>query len=260
MAYLMESASEGTRLKAKTDRQSVDEELSLAGLRTGMRALDAGCASGAVSVAMADQVGPSGRVVGLELSRERVREAKRDGESRSHLKFTQGSIDRLPFANGSFDFSLCRLVLEYIKNPQPFVDELVRVTKPGGRVALIDVDGYGAFHHPLEGPRKAAIDVVQKLLAGAGFDAYIGRKLFSLLRRAGLSDIDVHVRPYHLIAGAATEAQLSNWRYKLDTLGPSARKAIGPAWDEHAAAMIDHLKDPDTLTYSSLFVVSGVRA
>lgn len=259
MPYLMESSAEGTRLKAKTDRTLVTEELALAGLRRGMRALDAGCASGAVSLAMAETVGPEGSVLGLDLSLPRLREGRAEQSHGGALSFVQGAIERLPLRAQGFDFVVCRLVLEYVKEPLPLVRELVRVTRPGGRLVLIDVDGYGAFHHPLEGARKAAVEVVQQLLLRAGFDSFVGRKLYSFLRSVGFQEIDVHVRPYHLVAGAAPEAVLANWRYKLDTLAPAARKALGPQWDAHAAALLEHLRDPETLTYSALFIASGVR-
>ena len=264
MTYLMESSTEGARLKAKTDRAVVAEELRLCGLRTGDRALEAGCASGAVAEVVADLVGAQGRVLGVDRSEARLLEATASARLRAaaapaNLDYLRGDIAQLPLRTGGLDFVLCRLVLEYTRDPLPLVRELVRVTRPGGRVVLADVDGYGSFHHGLTAERQAAIDAVQGLLKKSGFDPFAGRKLFGMMRQAGVEKVEVHLRPYHLVAGAASEGVLSNWLYKLETLAPLGRKVLGAAWEGHAAAMMDHLRDPETLTYSVLFLAVGTR-
>jgi len=257
MPYLMESSSEGTRLRAKTDLRAVEEELRLTGLREGATALDAGCASGAVTSAMAALVGRTGRVYGLDLSHDRLLQAR---ESCGEARFLRGDLGHLPLSSGSVDYALCRLVLEYVPKPQPLVAELLRVTRPGGRVVLADVDGYGAFHHPLTEERRAAVETVGKLLERAGFDAFVGRKLYGFLRAAGADRIAVHVRPYHLKVGSADETTLANWSYKLKTLAKLGHHTLGvEAYDRAASALIDMLRDPEVLSYSTLFVVEGMR-
>ncbi|GAC1604536.1 MAG: hypothetical protein NVS4B10_17570 [Myxococcales bacterium] len=257
MPYLMESSSEGTRLRAKTDLRAVDEELGLTGLREGAIALDAGCASGAVTSAMAARVGSAGRVYGLDLSQDRLREAR---QACGAARFLRGDLQHVPLASGSVDYALCRLVLEYIPKPEPLVAELLRVTRPGGRVVLADVDGYGAFHHPLSEERRAAVETVGKLLAQAGFDAFVGRKLYGFMRAAGAERIQVHLRPYHLKVGMADEAAVANWSYKLRTLEPLGHRALGrEAWDRAASTLLGMLRDPDVLSYSTLFLVEGRR-
>lgn len=257
MAYLMESTSEGTRLKAKTDLRAVEEELTLTGLRQGQTALDAGCASGAVTSAMAARVGATGRVYGLDLSHDRLLQAR---GSCGQARFLQGDLGHLPLASASVDYALCRLVLEYVPKPQPLVAELLRVTRAGGRVVLADVDGYGAFHHPLTEERREAVETVGKLLARAGFDAFVGRKLYGFLRAAGAERIEVHVRPYHLKVGTADETTLANWSYKLRTLEKVGHQLLGrAAYDRAASTVIDMLRDPEVLSYSTLFVVEGTR-
>lgn len=257
MAYLMESPSEGTRLKAKTDQRAVEEELRLSGLRPGAVALDAGCASGAVTSVMSSIVGSEGRVVGLDLSSARLREARAGG---GRGAFVGGDLGKLPLASGTFDYVLCRLVLEYIPEPQPLVEELWRVTRPGGRVVLADVDGYGAFHHPLTEERRAALETISTLLERTGFDAFVGRKLYGFLRKTGAERIHVHLRPYHLKVGAADEATLANWTYKLQTLAKLGHRALGKdAYEAAAGAVLGMLRDPEVLSYSTLFIVEGVR-
>ena len=259
MAYLMESADEGTRLAAKTDRAIVDEELALTGLRTGTRALDAGCASGAVTLAIADRVGPTGVVTGVDLSAERLEEARlRLGD---RATFHCARLEQLPFEAGAFDYVMCRLVLEYAAQPQPIVDELARVCAPGGRVVLADIDGYASFHHPLAGERAEAIEAITALLRKTGFDPYVGRKLYAFARAAKLQNVRVHVRPYHVIAGPIDSIGLENWRYKLQTLAPLGHRELGAArYDAYVKALVELLLDEDAFTYSVIMLAVGDKA
>jgi SAM-dependent methyltransferase len=257
MAYLMESPSEGTRLRAKTDLRAVEEELELTGLCAGAVALDAGCASGAVTSALSALVGPGGRVYGIDLSQDRLGQAKATCPGATFLR---GDLGHLPLATASVDYALCRLVLEYIPEPQPLVSELVRVARPGGRVVLVDVDGYGAFHHPLTDERREAVQTIGTLLERTGFDAFVGRKLHGFLRAAGVERIAVHLRPYHLKVGSADSTTLSNWTYKLQTLAKLGHWALGrEAYERAAGTVLEMLRDPEVLSYSTLFLVAGTR-
>ena len=259
MTYLMESASEGTRLRAKTDAARVLDELISTGLAEGAVALDAGCASGAVTEVMAARVGPRGRVYGVDLSQERLAQARAQGTAGA--RFLRGDLARLPLADSCVDYALCRLVLEYVAEPKPLVAELLRVTRPGGRVVLVDVDGYGAFHYPLTEERRAAVETIAALLERAGFDAYSGRKLFHYLQSAGAREVEVQVRPYHLKAGAPDETFAANWTYKLRTLAKLGHWALGrDEYDRCAGVVLDMLHDPAVLSYSTLFLATGRRA
>jgi SAM-dependent methyltransferase len=254
--YIMESEREGARLTAKTDLAAVREELELTGLGPGARALDAGCASGAVTREMAARVGAAGRAVGVDFSIERLRLAAE--RPAANLRYLRATLGALPFPDGSFDYALCRLVLEYVREPAPLVAELVRVVAPGGRLVLADVDGYGLTHYPLTGERQRAIDALSGLLARTGFDPYVGRKLPSLLRQAGVPEVRVHVRPYHVVAGAVPTSTRCNWQYKLETLAPLGRQQLGDAYARHAACFLELLDDPTVFSYSTLILAEGL--
>ena len=73
--YLMEHPLEAERLELKTKREKILEELKLVPLHPGMDVLDVGCGTGAVTRILAERVSP-GRVVGLDLSKERLSVAR----------------------------------------------------------------------------------------------------------------------------------------------------------------------------------------
>jgi ubiquinone/menaquinone biosynthesis C-methylase UbiE len=205
---------------------------------------------------MADFVGERGHVCGVDFSEARVRLASTD--PRAHTHYVQSSLAQLPFSSGQFDYVLCRLVLEYVIDPMSVVRECVRVTNRGGRVVLADIDGYGASHYPVDDKAGEALAAIHAVLAQTGFDAYVGRKLFSFLRQAGCLTIRVHARPYHLIAGAADQVELDNWRYKLRTLAPIGYRILGrERYDRYVAEVLELLCDRDVFSYSTLIIAEG---
>jgi ubiquinone/menaquinone biosynthesis C-methylase UbiE len=112
--------------------------LALASPALGERVLDVACGTGLVSIEAARAVGPSGQVVGIDLSERMVEAAQtrlRD-RSLSNCKFSRMDAEALALADASFDVALCSLGLMYMPDPERALREMTRVLRPGGRVAL----------------------------------------------------------------------------------------------------------------------------
>jgi SAM-dependent methyltransferase len=117
---------------------------SLAGhfrLRPGMKLLDAGCGYGYCLRTYGQYCMPGGRLVGLDLERELIETARSQTEDEglgAVSRFTTGDIYGMPFPDDTFDISICHVVMCHLAEPEKALDELIRVTKPGGCVAVFD--------------------------------------------------------------------------------------------------------------------------
>jgi serine phosphatase RsbU (regulator of sigma subunit)/ubiquinone/menaquinone biosynthesis C-methylase UbiE len=160
-------------------------------LQPGQRVLDLGSGLGQLTRAMARQVQPDGLVVGIERAEDQLKEARRrarqSGSSIS-VEFRQGEAETLPLTHtewGSFDVVHARFVLEHLSDPQAVVRAMTRAVRPGGRIILED-DNHELLRlwppcPEVEALWQAYIDAWKQL----GNDPYVGRRLTTLLRRAG---------------------------------------------------------------------------
>jgi SAM-dependent methyltransferase len=99
------------------------------------RALDAGCGAGALAFALAPFVR---EVVGLDLSPELLEHARERAADVPNASFVEGDLTALPFAGAAFDLVGTLRTLHHVPRPELVVAELVRVTRPGGRLLVVD--------------------------------------------------------------------------------------------------------------------------
>jgi len=255
--YLMEDSREASRLEDKVDAAAWAERYARPHLFAGAEVLCAGCGPGAL-LRGASGIEPRLRGTGLDLSHARIEEAQRRSCGYPNLDFVQGDLQHLPLPDNSFDVTWCRHLIEYLPRKQQAVSELHRVLRPGGTLLLQDLDGQFLWHYPADEKLSRAVEQVLAALAPTGFDPCAGRKLFHLAKTAGFRDVLVTVEPYHLYAGAIAAEPLRQWSLKLDILRPQIVKLLGRAEaGEMISRFLDYLANPETLTYSVLFTVTG---
>jgi SAM-dependent methyltransferase len=261
MTYVMESEQELARLTAQGEADPVRERLLATGLRAGHVALDAGCGPGVVSRVLAELVGPAGRIVGIDLSHERIQEARRRAEGLSQLSFRESDVHNTGFEDESFDFVWSQFVFEYLSRPDLALQELVRVTRRGGKLVISDIDGAGLANWPFPIDLQHKVARLFDALRVTGFDVHAGRKMFHLFRSSGLTDVKVHVFPFYVIAGRADERTLIDWQVRFATAERVAAPAFGGVgpWRQFRDEYLALMNDPDTLKYAVVLVTEGVR-
>lgn len=260
LGYLMESPSEAARLQQKTDLSFAEANLKLAGLRPGMQSIDVGCGIGLLTMLMhelshrAKTVGVDGSAARIETARSLLSSA--DGG----IEFVNADVHKLPMGADSFDFAWSRFVFEYLPDPSLVLREMIRVTRPGGIVAVADLDAQLTNFHPQTVSTRRGMQEAFRLLGQDGFDPWMGRKLFSMFKANGMRYIKAAAVPYQTYcAGLPPDAQ-DNWRLKL--MAATARlSAIDPGghWNEFAVQVIGEMLRDDCFYYSTLIVVTGVK-
>jgi SAM-dependent methyltransferase len=134
-------------LQASIVRPITDRLLREAGLREGMRVLDLGCGPGDVCELVAEIVGPTGFVLGIDrlsetvaAARERYRKA-----GRTNIEFQASSVEAFE-TREPFDAAVGRLVLMHQPDPAAFIRAAVRHLRPGGIVAFHEMSFQHGFH------------------------------------------------------------------------------------------------------------------
>lgn len=122
----------------------------------GQKLLDAGCGAGDVARALAAAVGPSGEIVALDRSTATLTAARERDASSGVIRYVSGDVAALDFDDDSFDGVWCERVLQHVADADRSIAEFARVTRPGGRVCLLDTDW-----------SSLAFDGVDAVLAGS---------------------------------------------------------------------------------------------
>jgi ubiquinone/menaquinone biosynthesis C-methylase UbiE len=198
--------------------------LDVAGFRDGDFVLDAGCGSGSYLPLIQSRIGLNGRLVAMDFADENVDLLpQRFPEARALL----GSVLSLPFATASFDGAWCANVLQYFDDADLLVAlrEMARVVKPGGVVAVKDVDMTAwriSPAPPLLGAHLAEVCIRGADATVQSFGSLRGRELGLWLERAGLSDARQTAVPIEYRA-PLSQAAASLW---ADWLPYLARLAV----------------------------------
>ena len=162
---------------------------AIAALRSGEVLIDLGSGAGFDCLLAARQVGPDGRVIGIDMTHEMLAKA-RDNAARvgaANVEFRLGEIEHLPVADATGDVIISNCVINLVPDKAQVFREAFRVLKPGGRLAVADVVNV----NPL--PAELASD--QALLCGCVAGAATIAEIEDWLIAAGFTGIDIQVKP-----------------------------------------------------------------
>ena len=175
-------------------RRTADEAAGflLPHLTPGMRLLDVGCGPGSITQGLARRLAP-GQVVGVDLSRETLVSARAQAAALGlqNLAYEEASVYQLPFPDASFDVAYAHQVLQHLAEPGKALREMLRVVRPGGLVAVRDVDWGTASYWPDDPWIGRFVETHMKTWCRNGGEPRMGRHLRALFNAAALADIDV---------------------------------------------------------------------
>ncbi|KAF2070364.1 hypothetical protein CYY_008320 [Polysphondylium violaceum] len=127
----------------------------------GDKIIDLGCGAGKDLMALGAMTGETGEVVGVDLSQEMVNVASARVASQTHIRVIQGSADATPFPDNYFDRARCERLLQHVPKPSDFINEMTRVTKSGGKIAVTDPDWESSR---VSGPESAEFAAITKAI------------------------------------------------------------------------------------------------
>jgi SAM-dependent methyltransferase len=172
--------------------------LAARGLRAGWRCLEVGCGAGSIATWLADQVGPSGSVLAVDLDPRFL-----EGHGRANLDVRRCDVTRESLEPSSFDLIHARAVMEHIPERQQILARLVKALQPGGWLVIEDTDFGGAAASMIGRYMlpNALSDVCERMYLAAdalfvkrGAMGTFGPHLPQALTAAGLEDVlaEVH--------------------------------------------------------------------
>jgi ubiquinone/menaquinone biosynthesis C-methylase UbiE len=256
------SEGESARLQRQADELAPDSAalLDRVGLRPGQGAIDLGCGPRGILDLLAGRVSPGGRVVGLDADPAHTAMAATfvSGRKLSGVAIVTADARRTGLRSGSFDLVHARTLLANLPHPADVVAEMVRLARPGARVAVAEPD----TEHSLCYPPHPAFDRISQLFRVAfsrnGADPAIGRRVPELFRDAGLIDVKVESRTQMYPPGNSRRTVRLDlvlaMRPRIVEMGLASRQEL----DELDAAVRPHLEDPHTVIMSGLlFLVWG---
>lgn len=173
--------------------------IEAAGIRPGETVLDLGCGAGLDAFLAAGETGPTGKVYGLDMTEEMLETARRNREAwgLENVEFLRGEMESIPLPDGSVDLVVSNCVLNLSPEKDRVFREIVRVLRPGGRMAVADVVAL----RPLPERARRSLSAWSGCLAGA----LSPEEFLRQMEAAGLRETRVEVRKAYGFSPSRTE-------------------------------------------------------
>jgi SAM-dependent methyltransferase len=191
--------TERERAEALLGWEKEARTLAWFGLRDGMSLLELGCGSGFITEQLLAML-PNSPMTALEVDPDLICEAKQylAGHKGDRLRFVEASATETGLPDESYDFAFARLVFHHLSDPGAAAKEILRVLKPGGKLALSDVDdGLWGIVGPAIPEKDTILDRVAQAWRAEGIDRYVGRRLWRILEGAGFVHLDLEAVVMH---------------------------------------------------------------
>jgi len=160
-------------------------------VRPGEVVLDLGSGAGMDAFLAAREVGPAGRVIGVDMTPDMIERARANARAAGvrNVEFRLGEIERLPVADASVDLIISNCVINLSPDKPAVFAEAFRVLKPGGRMIVSDL----VLKQPLSDDVRHSVEAYVGCVAGASLHT----EYLELIRGAGFGDVQtVEERSY----------------------------------------------------------------
>jgi 2-polyprenyl-3-methyl-5-hydroxy-6-metoxy-1,4-benzoquinol methylase len=214
----------------------------LPSLRPGLDLLDVGCGPGTITVDLAARVAP-GRALGVDVSADPLAEARAAADRAGvEVAFQVGDVYALDAADASFDVVQAHQVLQHLTDPVAALREMARVCRPGGVIAVRDVDYAATTWFPADPGLDGWLTLYGRVARANGAEPDAGRRLLSWAHAAGLRDTVATASTYCFAspgerqwwgrswAGRATASAFAEQALAYGLATPAELEEIAAAW------------------------------
>jgi ubiquinone/menaquinone biosynthesis C-methylase UbiE len=191
-------------------------------LSPGMSVLDIGCGTGAITKGIAEAVGPSGVVVGVDRDGGLIERANAHCAFRPNLRFEEGDATRLDY-DGRFDVVTAARTLQWIADLETAIRRMTRAARPGGRLVVLDYNHALNRWEPSPPPEFVAFySAFLSWRESNGWDNEVANHLPRLLEQAGLQEVSSQVQDQTSVKGDADfDERTALWTEVIDNIGPA---------------------------------------
>jgi ubiquinone/menaquinone biosynthesis C-methylase UbiE len=220
------------------------------GIDSGWHCCDIGSGAGLIAAWMAEQVGPSGRVVSLDV------DTRFQPPSAGVIEVRTLDVTREPIGADEFDVVHARAVLQHLASREAVLDAMIAAAKPGGWVVVSDVDWIQYDAQPVPEPFGTLSRVLRELSSTQhGYDGTWGRMLIGALNGRGLADVNGRGEVWTMRGGTDS----AEWYVAaLDrALAVLPAEVFPPGFDPRAA--IAQAREPDFAILSPISVTAWGR-
>ena len=163
-------------------------------LRPGIRVLDVGCGSGAITRSIAEKIGPAGFVVGIDPNKNLIEQARQNAGNSVGIAFEQADVYTFD-TDEQFDVVTCARTLQWLAKPNEALVNMKRFVKPGGYLAVLDFNHEKLTWVP-DAPESMNLfySAFLKWRQDAGFDNAIADHLKDLMLQIGFENVVVEAQ------------------------------------------------------------------
>jgi ubiquinone/menaquinone biosynthesis C-methylase UbiE len=260
---LARAADEIERLRSWGRIWEPDAEAMLdhIGIEPGWRCVDLGCGPMGILPALSRRVGPSGQVVGVDISAQQLAAARElaEREGLTNVELVKADVFDTELPRASFDLVHVRFVFTPLGRDQALMRELLSLVRPGGVVVTEEADDCSYLCYPPQPAWERLQALTAAAFARAGGDVNTGRRIYRLLRHAGLVDVQARAAALALPAGhpfrrwplestMATRPKTREWGLMAEH-----------EWEQVVAECERIVNDPDTFLLSFMVVQTWGR-